>query len=189
MGLSVRLFPVHARPTVRAERTRQMLQIFQKLQYLTDTSTLTMICKRFIYVLTRNWSNDDPFLAYNQPFQLSTFPATASRVCERDPSALEGGYTRRKYGNCNDLLGGGGGSKTNIWFFAHCILHTSVNILELSFLVWFYTVKNVSFDRCQPRSCYFRIPFDLFSQNEGVGNLCKMHVPAENHSLQIKDRR
>ena len=30
----------------------QMLQIFQKLQCLTDTSILTMICKRFIYVLT-----------------------------------------------------------------------------------------------------------------------------------------
>ena len=103
LGLSVRLFPVHARPTARAERTRQMLQIFQKLECLTDPSILTMICKRFIYVLTRNWSNDNPFLVYNRPLQLSTFPATASRVCERDPSALEGGCTRRKVGNCNDL--------------------------------------------------------------------------------------
>ena len=48
-------------------------------------------------------------------------------------------------------------------FFAHFILPTVVNILELSFLVSFYTVKNVSFTRCQPRSGYFRIPFDLFS--------------------------
>ena len=103
LGLSVRLFPVHARPTARAERTRQMLQIFQKLQCLTDPSILTMICKRFIYVLTRNWSNDNPFLVYNRPLQLSTFPATTSRVCEHDPVAPEGGCTRRKVGNCNDL--------------------------------------------------------------------------------------
>ena len=75
----------------------------KKLQCLTDPSILTMICKRFIYVLTRNWSNDNPFLVYNRPFQLSTFPATASRVCERDPSAPEDGCTRRKVGNCNDL--------------------------------------------------------------------------------------
>ena len=48
-------------------------------------------------------------------------------------------------------------------FFAHFILPTVVNILELSLLVSFYTVKNISFTRCQPRSGYFRIPFDLFS--------------------------
>ena len=48
-------------------------------------------------------------------------------------------------------------------FFAHYILHEIVNIFELSFLVFFYTVKNVSFTRCQPRSGYFRIPFDLVS--------------------------
>ena len=71
--------PVHARQTARAEEVRQMLQIFQKLQCLTDTSILTMICKRFVYLLTRNRSNDNPFLAYNRPFQLSTFPATASQ--------------------------------------------------------------------------------------------------------------
>ena len=47
---------------------RQMLQIFQKLQCLTDPSILTMICKRFIYVLTRNWSNDNPFLCIIGPF-------------------------------------------------------------------------------------------------------------------------
>ena len=28
----------------------------------------------------------------------------------------------------------------------------------------------------QPRGCYFRIPSDLFPQNEGEGNLWKMHV-------------
>ena len=86
---STELFPVHARPTARAEGIRQMLQIFQKLQCLTDTSILAMICTRFIYVLTRNLNNHNPFLAYNRPFQLSTLPATAFRVCERGPSALE----------------------------------------------------------------------------------------------------
>ena len=69
-----------------------------------------------------------------------------------------------------------GGPKQTFDLFAHCILPTIVNILELSILVSFYTVKNVSFTRCQPRSYYFRIPFDLFSYNEGVGNLRKMHV-------------
>ena len=69
-----------------------------------------------------------------------------------------------------------GDPKQTFDFFAHCILPIIVNILELSFLVSFYTVKNVSFTRCQPRSGYFRIPFDLFSQNGGVGNDCKMHV-------------
>ena len=133
-----------------------MLQIFQKLQCLTDPSILTMSCKRFIYVLTGNWSNDNPFLVYNRPFQLSKFPATASRVCERDPSALEGGCTRRKLEIatiCN------GDPKQTFDFFAHCILPTIVNILELPFLVSFYTVKNVSITRCLPRSGYFRIPF------------------------------
>ena len=80
--LSVRLFPVHARLTARAKRARQMLQIFKKLQCLTDTSILSMICKRFIDLLNRNRSNDNPFLAYNQPLQLSTFqrplPVSAS---------------------------------------------------------------------------------------------------------------
>ena len=61
-------------------------------------------------------------------------------------------------------------------FFAHCILPTVIDILELSFLMFFYIVKNVSFTRCQPRGGYFRIPFDLFSWNGGVGNNCKMHV-------------
>ena len=103
LGLSVQLFPVHARPTAQAEGTRQMLQIFQKLQCLTDASILAMICTRFIYVLTSNRSNDNPFLAYNRPFQLSTFPATASRVCKRHPSALEVWCTRRKVENCNYL--------------------------------------------------------------------------------------
>ena len=60
---------------------------YSKWQCLTDTSILTMICTRYIYVLTRNRNNDNPFLAYNRPFQLSTFQATASCVCERDPSA------------------------------------------------------------------------------------------------------
>ena len=55
-----------------------------------------------------------------------------------------------------------GGPKQTFDFFAHCILPKIVNILEISFLVSFHTVKNVSFARCQPRSCYFRIPFDLF---------------------------
>ena len=55
-----------------------------------------------------------------------------------------------------------GGPKQTFDFFAQCILPTIVNILELSFLVSFHTVKNVSFARCQPRSCYFQIPFDLF---------------------------
>ena len=56
-----------------------------------------------------------------------------------------------------------GGPKQTFDLFAHCILPTIVNILELSLLVSFYTVKNVSFTRCQPRSYYFRILFDLFS--------------------------
>ena len=56
-----------------------------------------------------------------------------------------------------------GDPKQTFHFFAHCILPTIVNILELSFLVSFYTVKNVSFTRCQPSSGYFRIPLDLFS--------------------------
>ena len=58
---------------------------------------------------------------------------------------------------------GNGDPKQIFDFFAHYILPKIVNILELSFLVSFYTVKNVSFTRCQPRSGYFRIPFDLFS--------------------------
>ena len=56
-----------------------------------------------------------------------------------------------------------GDPKQTFDFFAHFVLPIIVNILELSFLVSFYTVKNVSFARCQPRSGYFRIPFDLFS--------------------------
>ena len=56
-----------------------------------------------------------------------------------------------------------GGPKETFQFFAHYILPTIVNILKLSSLVSFYTVKDVSFIRCQPRSGYFRIPFDLFS--------------------------
>ena len=56
-----------------------------------------------------------------------------------------------------------GDPKQTFEFFAHCILPIIVDILELSFLVSFYTVKNVSFTRCQPRSGYLRIPFDLFS--------------------------
>ena len=68
LGLSVRLFPIHAWPTARAKRIWQMLQIFQKLQCLTDTSILIVICPCFIYVLTRNRSNDNPFLAYTRPF-------------------------------------------------------------------------------------------------------------------------
>ena len=79
LGLSVRLFPVHARPTARAERTRQMLQIFQKLQCLTDPSILTLICKRFIYVLTRNWSNDNPFLVYDDWSALSIVNISSER--------------------------------------------------------------------------------------------------------------
>ena len=149
----------HAWPTAWAERTLQMLQIFQKLQCLTDPSILTMICKRFIYVLTRNWSNDDPFLVYNRPFQLSTFPATASRVCERDPSAPKGGCTEGKLEIatiCN------GDPKQTFDFFAHCILPTIIVTLELSFLVFFYTVKNVSFTKCQPRGGHFRIPLTSF---------------------------
>ena len=57
----------------------------QILKCLTDTSILTMIDKRFsfICVLTRNQSNDIRFLTHNRPFQLSTFPATTFRVCER----------------------------------------------------------------------------------------------------------
>ena len=56
-----------------------------------------------------------------------------------------------------------GDPKQTFDFFAHCILPTIVNMLEMSFLVSFYTVKNVSVTKCPPRSCYFRIPFDLFS--------------------------
>ena len=69
-----------------------------------------------------------------------------------------------------------GDPKQTFDFFAHCILPTIIDILELSCLVFFYTVKNVSFTRCQPRGGYFRIPFDLFSWNGGVGNNCKMLV-------------
>ena len=38
-----------------------------------------------------------------------------------------------------------GDPKQTFDFFAHCILPTIIDILELSFLVFFYTVKNVSF--------------------------------------------
>ena len=143
-----------------SRKTRQMLQIFQKLQCLTDPSILTMIYKRFIYVLTRNWSNDNPFLVYNRPFQLSTFPATASVSASVTPAHSEVGAPEGKLeiaAICN------GAPKQTFDFFAHCILPTIVNILELSFLVSFYTVKYVSFTRCKPRSGYFRIPFDPFS--------------------------
>ena len=118
LGLLVGLIPVHARPTARAEMTRQILQIFQKLQSLTDTLTLTIIFTRFIYVLTRNRSYDDPSFAYNRPCLLSTFPATASRVRELDPSALESGCVRRKVGNGNDLQGK---SKTNICYILRIV--------------------------------------------------------------------
>ena len=70
---------------------------------------------------------------YNRPFQLSTFPATASRVCERDPSAPEGKLGIATI--CN------GDPKQTFDFFAHCILPIIIDILELSFLVFFYTVK------------------------------------------------
>ena len=127
----------------------------------TDTSILTMICKRFIYLLTRNRSNDNPFLASNRPFQPSTFPATASRVCERDPSALE------KVGATEGMLEivatFTGDPKHTLDIYAHCILPIVVNISELSFLMSFYTVKNICCSRWQPRDCYVRIPFDLFS--------------------------
>ena len=42
----------------------------KKNTILTDTIP-TMICTRFIRVLSRNRSYDNPFLAYNRPFQLS----------------------------------------------------------------------------------------------------------------------
>ena len=86
-------------------RTQQMLQIFQNLQCWTDTAIRTMICTRFIFLLTGNRSNHNPFLACNRPFQPPTFPATASHVCERDSSAPKVGYTRRKVGNCYMLPG------------------------------------------------------------------------------------
>ena len=99
LGRSVRSFPVHGQPTARADRTRQMLQICQKLQCLANTSILTMIYTRSICVRTRNRSNGNPFLVCNRPFQLSTFPATASRVCEHESSAAEDGCARRKVGS------------------------------------------------------------------------------------------
>ena len=66
-----------------------MLQIFHKLQSLIDTSILTMICTRFICALIRNRIDDNPIFTCNQSYLLSTFPATASRVCKRDCSAPE----------------------------------------------------------------------------------------------------
>ena len=153
-----------------------MLQIFQKLHCLTDKSILTMICKRFMYLLTRNRSNDNPFLAYNWPFQLSTFPATASCVCKRDPSALE--KVSAPEGKWEIVMIFKGDPKQTFDFFAHCILPALVNILDVSFLVLFYAVKNVSCTRCHSLGCYFWIPFDLFCRNGGVGNYCKMHMPS-----------
>ena len=41
------------------------------VQCLTGKSILTIICTRFISVLTMNRSNDNPFLSNNQPIQLS----------------------------------------------------------------------------------------------------------------------
>ena len=91
----------------------------KKLQYLTDTSILTMICKH-IYQLTRNRSNDNPFLAYNRPFNCQHFqPATASRVCERDRSALE--KVNAPEGKWEIVTIFLRGSKTNIWFFLHIV--------------------------------------------------------------------
>ena len=119
-----------------------------------------MICKRFIYVLTRNWSNDNPFLVYNRPFQLSTFPATLPVSASVTPAHPKVGAPE---GKLEIATIGNGDPKQTFDFFAHCILPTIIDILELSFLVFFYTVKNVSFTRCQPRGGYFRIPFDLFS--------------------------
>ena len=120
---------------------------------------LTMICKRFIYLLTKSRSNDN--LAYNRSFRLSTFPATASCVCECDPSALE--KVSASEGKWEIVTIFKWGPKQTFDFFAHCILPTIVNISELSFLVSFYAVKSVSCTRCQPRGRYFRIPFDLLS--------------------------
>ena len=57
----------------RPKMARQLLQILQKLQGLTDTSVLTMIFTGFICLLARIRSGDDPFQSYNQPFQLSIF--------------------------------------------------------------------------------------------------------------------
>ena len=81
-GLSVRLFLVHARPTVRAKK---------------DTSMPTMIFARFVCVLARNRSNDNPFLAYTWAFQLLKFPATASRACELDPSTPDCRWNRENW--------------------------------------------------------------------------------------------
>ena len=114
----------------------------------------------FIYVLTRTRNTDNKFLAYNRPFQLSTFPAIASRVCERDPSAPEGGCTPRKVGNCKDLYGG---SQTNIWSF--CALYSPSNcqfIRQVISGVVMYGKKSF-YTRCQPHGCYFQIPFDIVS--------------------------
>ena len=49
------------------------------------TSVLAMIFTCSICVLKRNISNDNPFLSYNWPFQLSTFTTTASHNCVRYP--------------------------------------------------------------------------------------------------------
>ena len=57
-GAVGKAIPVLARPTARPERTREMLQIFQKLQCWTDTMILTTIDICFICVLTNNWRND-----------------------------------------------------------------------------------------------------------------------------------
>ena len=122
--------------TARTVMTRQMLQIFQKLQ-----SILTMICRRFICVLSRNRSYDNPVFAYNRPYQLSTCPVTAYRVPERDPSALEGGYARRKVGNCNDLQGE---SKANICYIL-CIMFSLKLLMYLNCHFWWRVVQPKTF--------------------------------------------
>ena len=63
---------------------------------------------------------------------MSSFPVTASRVCERDPSALEN--VGAPEGKLEIVAICKGGPKPIFDFFAHCILTTVVNISELSFL-------------------------------------------------------
>ena len=159
-----------------------MLQIFPKLQCLTDTLILIMISTLLVGLPTINRSNDNSSLACNRPFQLSTFAATATRLLVRYPSALEGGCTLRKFGNSNDLLGGW---KTNICdFLRSCVPRTIVDISESSFLLSFETFHVPDFNHAVIIS---ESNLTSFLRTWVWGTLVKCTcVFAEDYSLQEK---
>ena len=75
-GMMVRLFPIQVWPKVWRKKTHKVLQIFQNLQCLNNTSILTMIRTHIICVLTRYQRTDNSFLWNTRPIQLLRFTTT-----------------------------------------------------------------------------------------------------------------